>query len=448
MSPTSRIGIRAEDKNIWERRVPLTPHAVMDLAEHGVEVWVERFPRRAFLDEDYEAAGARMVDDVTPCELVLGIKEIPVEHFRRGSAYMFFSHTIKGQPHNMPMLQRLVELGCTLFDYELVRDEAGRRLIFFGRYAGLAGMIDTLSVLGHRLEALGIASPFCEVDQTQLYAGLPDAREAVGRLAARIAGEGVPLQLAPLVVGFTGYGNVSSGAQEIFDLLPHVTVAPADLPAFVAQNPRLTKKLVKVVYHECDLVQPIEAGHPFDLQEYFDHPERYHSTFDPHLDLLTVIVNGIYWTERYPRLATREQLAARFAGNRRPRLLVVGDISCDVNGSLACTVRDTDPGHPAYVYDPLTGESPAGFEGRGVTVMAVYNLPCELPMEASAAFSTVLAPFVPALAACDLSAPFASAGLPPELERATILWRGEFTPTYSYMREFLPRDIPREETIR
>ena len=149
---TNTIGIRLEDKNAWERRAPLTPDAVRQASSEGVEVHVERFARRAFSDTEYATAGAHLSDDVRDCEMVLGIKEMPRDYFRPGGAYFFFSHTIKGQPYNMEMLRSLVDRKCTLLDYELVTDEKGRRLIFFGRYAGIAGMIDTFWALGRRLD--------------------------------------------------------------------------------------------------------------------------------------------------------------------------------------------------------------------------------------------------------------------------------------------------------
>ena len=150
-----------------------------------------------------------------------------------------------------------------------------------------------------------------------------------------------------------------------------------------------------------------------------------------------MLVNGIFWAPQYPKLADADQLRALFAGPERPRLLVVGDITCDVDGSLACTVRDTEPGDPVYVYDPVTREGTSGFEGDGLAVMAVGNLPCELPREASETFSEALLPFMPALARSGLSGDLESAGLPDPLRRSVILWRGEFAPDFTYMSEFL-----------
>jgi alanine dehydrogenase len=433
----NRIGIRLEDKNVWERRAPLTPEAVSQLSSEGVRLVVERFPRRAFPDAAYTEAGATLSDDVRDCEIVLGIKEMPTDYFRPGGAYVFFSHTIKGQPHNMGMLRGLVDRKCTLLDYELIADEEGRRLIFFGRYAGIAGMIDTFWTLGRRLEALGHATPFRELKPTHEYADLATAKAAVSRVGQRIAAGGLPEILRPMVVGFTGYGHVSRGAQEVFALLPHVEVTPDRLGELVAGPGPPGDRLVKVVYKEEHLVEPVDASLPFELQHYYDHGEQYRSRFGPHLEWLTVLVNGIFWAPQYPKLADADQLRALYSGSETPRLLVVGDITCDVDGSLACTVRDTEPGDPVYVYEPATREAASGVEGPGLAVMAVGNLPCELPREASETFSEALVPFVPALARADLAGDLVAAGLPDPIRRSVILWRGDFAPGYRHMSEYL-----------
>ncbi|MCK4546566.1 MAG: hypothetical protein KAW17_03905 [Candidatus Eisenbacteria sp.] len=433
----NRIGIRMEDKNEWERRAALIPADVADLTAQGIEIWVEHFARRAFSDGSYETAGAVLVDDAKACGMILGIKEIPVNYLRSGGAYMFFSHTIKGQAYNMGMLAALVERKCTLLDYEMVTDDDGKRLIFFGRYAGLAGMIDTLWTLGRRLEVRGVTTPFLEIQPAHLYRELDEAKTVITRVGERIAAEGVPGDLAPMVVGFTGYGNVSRGAQEIFDLLPHMEVQPAELAAFVAGNAALRDKLVKVVYTAEDLVDRIDPSHPFDLQEYYDHPERYRSAFEPHLRLLSVLMNCIYWDERYPRLADVDQLRNLSAGPGEPKLVAVGDITCDVNGSLACTVFDTESGDPVYIYDPETRRAVSGFKGPGLAVMSVGNLPCELPRGASSTFSNALKPFILTLAHVDFAGRFENAELPDPIRRSVILWKGEFTPRFEYMKEFL-----------
>ncbi len=433
----NRIGIREEDKNPWEKRVPLVPEDVARLVSRGVEVWVQSSSRRAFSDEEFARAGAKVVADVSPCEFVLGVKEMPASFFREGGGYAFFSHTIKGQPYNMGMLRSLVEKRATLLDYELIRDDEDRRLIFFGRYAGLAGMVDALWALGRRLQVQGVENPFLSLQPAHVFGDVEGAKKEIQALGEILAGGGVPGEIAPLVVGITGYGHVSQGAQEILNLLPLVEVSPANLLDFVAENGDLRDKVVKVVFKEEDLVVPREPGRPFDLREYYEQPERYRSVFSSYLPGITLLVNAIFWTPRYPRLAAREDLAALFQGGPPPRLRLVADISCDIDGPLACTVRETDSGDPVYVYDPLTGRAPSGFDGRGVAVLAVGNLPAEVPRDSSAGFSSALAPLVPLLASADFSGPLPASGLPHELVRAVILWKGEFTPAFRYMEEFL-----------
>ena len=434
---SSTIGIRLEDKNEWERRVALIPKDVTNLVGNGVDIYVERFARRAFDDARYEASGATLANDVRDCDIVFGIKEMPSGYFRNDGAYMFFSHTIKGQSYNMKMLDELVEKRCTLLDYELVTDDKGRRLIFFGRFAGLAGVIDTLWTLGLRLKALGHETPLLEIKPSHAYEDLEAAKKAVARVGKRIEAEGLPDFMAPTVIGITGYGHVSQGAQEIIELLPHVEVAPGDLASFVEKNSKMTDKVAKVVYREEDLVEHAGSPGDFNLQDYYDNGENYRSIFQPHLELLTVIINGIYWDERYPKLADAEQFKGLFAGDP-PRLLAVGDITCDVDGSLACTVRDTDPGDPSYVYNVGTREALSGFDGSGLAVMAVGNLPCELPREASVMFSHALTPYIPDIALVDFTEPdFEKVVLPEPIKRSVILWRGEFTPDYKYMQDFL-----------
>jgi alpha-aminoadipic semialdehyde synthase len=298
-------------------------------------------------------------------------------------------------------------------------------------------MIDTLWTLGRRLEVLGHTTPFADLKPAHAYDGLEDAKTAIAEAGRRLASEPLPEALAPMVFGITGYGNVSQGAQEILDLLPYVEVDPDDLERFIAENGSLRDKVVKTVYHEEHLVERSDPSKPFDLQEYYDHPESYHSSFDPHLKLISVLVNGIYWDQRYPRLADERQLRKLFSGEKPPKLITVGDITCDVDGSLACTVRDTQSGDPVYIYDPLTKEAPFGFEGPGLAVMAVGNLPCELPRETSVPFSQALKPFIPALAGVDLDASFEDADMPGPIRRSAILWRGEFTPNFRYMQDFL-----------
>jgi alanine dehydrogenase len=437
------IGIRREDKHPWEARAPLTPAAVERLVHaEGLTVVVQPSPTRAYSDDAYAAAGAEIREDLSGCTVVLAVKEIPCSELRANGAYVFFSHTIKGQPQNMPLLRRLSELGCTLVDYERIVDEQGRRLVFFGHHAGLAGMIDTLWLLGRRLGALGYDTPFGDLRVAFEYGELAAAETAVRAAGERLSAELAPPDRAPLVVGFAGNGNVSRGAQQVFELLPHEWVEPAALPALIAHVSPTRDRLFGAVFEEQHLVERTDVesndvesndGGGFDKLDYFAHPERYRSIFARHLPQLSVLVNGIFWTERYPRLVTRDILRRGLA----ERLLVIGDISCDIEGSIECTVKATTPGMPAYLYDPVRGSVADGYEGPGIAMMTTDCLPCELPRESTEAFTAALSGFVPALARIDASVAFEEAVLPPPIRRATILWNGVLTPDYQYLTEHL-----------
>ena len=423
------IGIRHEDKSKWEGRVPLVPADVKQLTdEHGIAFQVQNSPTRVFDAQAYQAAGATSADNLDACPIILGVKEIPPERFEPNKTYVFFSHTIKAQPANMPALRRMIELGCTLIDYERIVDDEGRRLVFFGRYAGLAGMIDTLWSLGRRLQHEGIENPFSRVRPAHQYDHLEHFKREFAGVADEIRDQGLPVQITPFVCGFAGYGQVSLGAQAIYDLLPTHTVSPRELAGLAPDS----KTCYKVVFHEEHLAERTDAAHPFDLSEYYLHPELYRACFFPHVEHLTILVNCIYWEPKYPCLITHEQFRQLYATDQ-PRLRAIGDITCDIDGSLACTTHATTPDNPVYVYDSATGETVAGVAGRGPVVLAVDFLPCELPLDASIHFSNSFKPFVPGLAGADFSRTLEQSGLPLELQRATIVYKGQLTEPYRYL---------------
>jgi len=435
---THTLGIRLEDKNVWERRVPLTPAAVASLAEQpDIDVLVQASPARVFPDADYAAAGAQVVADPFGADVVVAVKEIPIELFRADGTYVYFSHTIKGQPYNMDMLRRLVELRCNLLDYERVVDERNRRLIFFSWFAGAAGAIDTLQAAGERYAHRGIPNPFEQVEMTYAYGGLDKAEPRLRAVGDLIRTQGLPQAMRPFVIGITGYGNVSQGAQHVLDWLPIQDITPEELPALTAMDDPPGDRIFRVIFREEHTVEPVAPDAPFELTEYFQHPERYRTIFErwvPHLDLM---INAIYWTEASPRLINNAQLRRWFEEQGEIRLQVVGDVSCDILGSVECLVKATEPDTPHFVYDPITGDVTDGTVGRGLCMMAVDNLPCELPAEASQAFSDALAPFVAPLVRADFSQPFEQLELPAPMKAALILHKGELTPDYRYIADFL-----------
>ncbi|MFO7676683.1 MAG: hypothetical protein R6X12_10255 [bacterium] len=429
------IGICRETKNRWERRTPLTPGQVGEaVCSQGLQFAVQSSSVRAFPDEEYREVGAEVTEDLSNCRVVLGVKEMPVELFRPGGSYAFFAHVIKGQRYNMPMLSRLVELGCSLLDYELIADEGGRRLVFFGRFAGIAGMVETLVALGRRLASEGFENPLAGLRPPHEYEHVDALMRAVAATGLRLRREGLPNPLVPLVVGVAGYGHVGQGALEVLDAFGAVPVEPDEVPAVFGRGARTA--VYRTVFREQHLAEPLERGKPFNLDEYYRHPERFRPAFEDRLPYLTVLVNAIFWTDRYPRLVTREWLRTELSKPDGLRLRVVGDISCDVRGAIEATVRVTDPERPVFVYDPGSDSAVAGVDGPGLVVMAVDNLPCELPIDSSLEFGRALMPFVTDLARTDFGTP-GGPELPSPLARALVLRRGELTEKYRYLADYL-----------
>jgi alpha-aminoadipic semialdehyde synthase len=431
------IGIRHEDKYLMERRVALIPgHVKKLIQDEGLEFIIEESPKRIFTHQEYEQAGARIVKDLSSADVVFGVKEMPVSIFEKGQTYVFFSHVIKGQPYNMPMLKAMMEKGVNLIDYEKVTDEMGRRLIFFGKFAGLAGMINSLWSLGERYRVLGIETPFTRLKQSHKYDSLEEAKEEIRKVGLEIAEKGLPEEICPLTIGFTGYGNVSMGAQEIAGLLPSMEVSPAELLELNDRKDLPKNVIFKTIFKEWDLSQPDDPAVEFDLQHYYGHPESYHNVFEQYVPHLSILMNCMYWDERYPRILTNDYLEELFAAGR-PKLTVIGDVTCDPDGSIQCTHKGTEIEDPVFVYDPLTGEHSMGFEGEGILDMAVDILPSELPRESSIAFSNALLGFVGPIAAADYNVPFDELDIPGPVKRAMILHKGRLTPDYEYISGYL-----------
>lgn len=432
----NQICIRHEDKYPHERRSPIVPeHVKLLLQNKKIDISVQTSDKRIFTDAEYEAAGAKVVKDTSACNVIMGVKEIPMHHFKPEKTYVFFSHTIKGQPYNMPMLRRLMELKCNLIDYEQIVNDRDQRTVFFGHYAGLAGMIDSLWSLGMRLKEKGIENPFSKLKQAVHYHSLEEAAEAISEVGHDIAENGLPAEIHPLTIGITGSGHVSAGVQEILNLLPVKEITPENLHCLDKRRYLANNLIYKVVFHKRHLAVHRD-GSPFTDEDYKAHPENYTGIFENHLPKLTMLINGIYWDARFPRLVTKKYLREAFAAGT-PKLQVIGDISCDVNGSIEITHKGTDIDDPVFVYNPKTDSPTMGFEGEGILVMAVDILPTELPRDASREFSEALFTLIKPLANCDFSRPFAELNLPRPLKKAMILHHGKLTHDYKYMEEFL-----------
>ena len=426
------IGIRRENKNEWEKRTPLIPEDIKFLVDkYKLRAIIQPSKIRAFSDEEYVAAGAELDEDLNHADLIFGVKEVPHHLILNHKTYVFFAHVIKGQPYNMPMLKSLMDKNCNLIDYERIVDENNKRLIFFGRYAGKAGMIETLHALAEKLKINGVRTPLEKIKQPYQYSSLNKAVTEIKKIGNELKEYSFSENLLPIVFGFAGYGNVSQGAQKIFDLLPIITVQPQELLNNYEQLKSKRNNLIKVVFKEEHTVKP-KTG-KFDLKTYFLSPENYISNFDQYIPFIDVLVNCILWTNKNPRLITKKYLTE----NPNIKLKVIGDISCDLFGGIEITHKVTDPSNPCYTYFPKADKYEDGIKKEGISVMAIDNLPCEFPKEASAEFSHVLKNYVYEIYHTDFEKPFEELDLSYPIKQALIVHKGKLTKNYSYIQQYL-----------
>jgi len=429
--------IRAEDKNIWERRAPIVPDDLSKiLAETHTTAFIQKSDKRFFREQEYVAAGAQLCENMVQGDIIVGIKEIPEHKLIDNKTYIFFSHTIKGQARNMPMLKKIIAGGSTLIDYEKIVDDHNRRLVFFGRYAGDAGAIDILWLIGEYWQHKGINTPFSKAKQAKFYHSVNEAQAHIKEIGELIKKQGLPEEISPLVIGVLGYGNVSTGAQQIFDCLPVERIEPENLQALVENGQRDPHKVYLTVFKEEHLVKH-KSGEVFNLQDYYRHPEKYNSQFNQYLPYITILVNAVYWESRYPRFVTWDSLKELNKNSKKPKLCGIADITCDVNGSIECNIKATNSGEPAYLCDPETQAITDGHKGEGIVLLAVDNLPAELPHDSSTFFSNQLKKIFPNILSANFDKPLEQSGLSPEIQRGTIVYNGELTPSYQYLNQYI-----------
>ncbi|XP_024034422.1 alpha-aminoadipic semialdehyde synthase isoform X2 [Citrus clementina] len=347
------VGILSESVNKWERRAPLTPSHCARLLHSGrdksgvARIVVQPSTKRIHHDVLYEDVGCQISEDLSECGLVLGIKQPKLEMILPDRAYAFFSHTHKAQRENMPLLDKILAERVSLYDYELIVGDNGRRLLAFGKFAGRAGMIDFLHGLGQRYLSLGYSTPFLSLGASYMYSSLAAAKAAVISVGEEISTLGLPSGICPLVFIFTGSGNVSLGAQEIFKLLPHTFVEPSRLPELFGkakdQHGGASKRIFQVygcVVTSEDMVEHKDPTKGFDKADYYTHPEHYNPVFHKKIaPYASVIVNCMYWEQRFPRLLSTQQIQDLV--RKGCPLVGISDITCDIGGSLEFVNRTT-----------------------------------------------------------------------------------------------------------
>lgn len=434
------IGIRRENEDRkFEARVPLVPADVQKLQEQlgdRVRFIVQPAQLRTFSDAEFAAAGAIIQEDLSEADMICCVKELYPEQLLDGKTYLVFAHVIKGQPDNMPLLQRLLDRHITLIDYECITDEAGRRTVFFGRSAGQTGMFETLRAFGQRCVALGKPCVFADLKPVYEYVNLSEAKVHLQILGDRLRQDPTLLGVTdyPLVVAIAGLGNVGQGAMEILQLLSPQTVSAEALPTLFASG---RTGLFQCLLQKSDTLR--NADGLFDSAEYTTFPNRYSSRIPDLLPYVSILLNCVFWAPQYPRILPHDAFQAAWRHGHN-RLQVVGDLSCDPPaGSVACTVQSGDLYNPVFGYDPLTRAVLEPFPEDGVTVMAVDNLSAGLPHDASVAFSEMLRDWIPPLVAAKLDGANWVDVLPPALLRATVTHQGRLMKNFWRLQPDLER---------
>ncbi len=396
-----RIGIIRERKVPVDRRVALTPKAARRaLALHpDLDLVVEPSPVRAFSDAEYEAAGVRLATDLGDRDLLIGVKEVPVEHLLEGKRYLIFSHTIKKQPHNRKLMQAVVGKGITLMDHELLTDSSGERVLAFGHWAGVVGAYNALR--GWNMLHGGPS-----MKAAHECHDLAELKHEVLKLVDRHA----------LHIVMTGSGRVGQGALELLEAAEVQRRSPADLRAGQAAGPSVTVLGTGDLYQRAD-------GAPFDRNAFHRDPGGHRCDLLPYLQHATVYLACHFWDPRGPKILTHQDLRAPGLA-----LQLIADVSCDVDGPIDSTLRASTIAEPYYGYAPVTGGEVAFGAPGSIGVMAVDNLPCALPRDASEAFAQdLLDRVLPALL---------GEGDDAMLDRATIVEEGHLTPRFSHLEDY------------
>ena len=395
------IGILRETKNPPDRRVPLTPGQCLSLKEKypKLSLVVQPSELRCFSDREYADAGIELRENLDECDILLGVKEVEVESLIPGKAYLFFSHTAKKQPYNRGLLQAVVNRDIRLIDYEYLTDKNGVRVVAFGRWAGVVGAYNGLRALGKRSGRFELPPATQCRDLEEMKGLLKDLDTGRTRMV------------------LTGGGRVAGGALEILDAAGIQQVDPG---AYLSGN------FDRSVFTRLDPWHYTRNrfGELFDFDHFVANPHLYESTFLPYARRSDMFIACHYWDPRSPVMLSRGDLRGASVPIR-----VVADISCDIEGPIASTLRASTIAEPFYGYDPVTGQEAEAFREDVITVMAVDNLPGELPRDASRDFGEALVEeVIPELLGTR------DTGM---LQRATITGAGGLAKAYEYLQDYL-----------
>lgn len=396
-----KFGIIRERKNPPDRRVVLSPEACQNVLSHfpKAEILVESSPIRVFSDDEYRKKGVEVVENMDSCEVLLGVKEVPIDALIPDKKYFFFSHTIKKQPYNRKLLRAILEKNIELYDHEVITNPKGQRLVAFGRYAGIVGAYNGFRAFGLKHGLFQLPKAETLTDQQALIVELKK------------------IQLPNIKILLTGRGRVGMGAKEMLDAMGLKKVGVSEYLKDTFEEP---------VYCQIDAsdYNKRKDGVRGNKADFFKNPGEYESNFFRFAKVTDFYIAGHFYGDGAPYLYTREDV-------KHPdfNISVVADISCDIDGPVATTIRPSTIANPIYGYDPLTETETDFMKNDAIAVMAVDNLPCELPRDASNGFGGAFSKYViPAFFNGDAD------GI---LERARMTQKGKLTARFAYLQDYV-----------
>jgi NAD/NADP transhydrogenase alpha subunit len=396
-----KFGLIKERKSPPDRRVVFSPNELVRFKKEypDAEIVVERSDIRIFKDEEYEALGFEITDDVSDCDVLFGVKEVPIESLIPNKKYFFFSHTIKKQPYNRLLLQSILDKNIDLYDHETIVDENNNRLIGFGRYAGNVGAYNAIRTFGLKFDLF-------QLPKAQALSGKSVVIEKLKRLV-----------LPPIKIVVTGSGKAGMGTKEILDAMKMKAVSTQDF---------LTKKYDSAVYTQIevdDYYKRIDGG-VFVKSDFYTNPTAFVSDFEKFSQVADIFIAAHFYGNNAPYILTNDMLKSA-----KNTIKVVADISCDVNGPVACTIKASTIADPIFGYLPSTQKEVDMFHPASIAVMSVDNLPCELPKDASEGFGVMFMDHViPA---------FFNGDKDRILHRAQMTDNGKLMERFSYLTDFV-----------
>ncbi|MBL4650372.1 MAG: alanine dehydrogenase [Aureispira sp.] len=398
-----KLGIIREGKVPPDSRVLFTPEQCVALQEkYDIQFVVQPSPGRCLPDEAYRAAGITVQEDIADCEVFMGIKEVPKDQLVANKKYFFSSHTIKAQPYNKTLLQKVLRDNITLFDYEVLTNAKKQRVIAFGRFAGIVGAHNGMMAYGNRTKAF-------DLEQMHKY---DDYAAAIAYYKT--------LSFPKMKIIVTGTGRVANGAAEVLDYMEIKKVSPQDF---------LTKEYEEAVYAQLDCVDyaaPKDTNKAFELMDFFKNPMEYKSIFAPYTKVADVLINGIYWANEAPAFFSKEDMKMEDFN-----IKVIADVTCDIApvASIPSTLFATTIAKPVFGYDPTTESAVEPYQAHTVDMMTVDNLPNELPKDASKSFGEQFTEHV-----IEELLGLKDTGM---LERAMIASNGQLGPCFQYLTDYV-----------